>query len=947
MKKFIVTFLLLITGVSMYQIHAADVKGLLIGDRSVEMSIYDFVSKIKPTGLSSGTITYDNSTQSLTLDNITFNTKTTAINNIHMSGLKIYVKGTCNIYCSDPVAAMYFSSNTTITGLDYSAKLNVVSTAGKGLNLSYGLHDNVTLKTYWLDLSVWAPQYPIYASGCHLQFNYSKVDAIVTGTASDSQAIMARSLVLVDEVCTNGQFLENNSIYDSNHVAPKEVHILPKLAIGGFIVPLSRTDMSSLPEDARAAAGITSGTVEWDNSTKELKFTNVKQNVTSTWCGITNMGVDDLKVTFSGTNNLTTPSNHVIYSEKDITLQGNSTNTYAYLTSKSNDFSAIKSLNNLKVADMYLQTTAYEKSIEGVETNSALTIDNASVSASANVWYGKAISGFASYTKNISEVDSPYGCDWRESLHGFGTGNTLAQFVGIMRPTETYPVSIFGHVVNDANRANMIIFDGVTSGDISYDVASNKLILKGVTLDSPTGNTEAAISVNGVDIELTGTNKINSTGSCFNIRDTLSITGSGNMTAKSSAQHGITVTNRNTKLTLATTNDFLVYAKRYGYYGCYSDELALTKAETDNYGYRFQGDNGAIRSLGKLTLKNMDYAVGTSSDRSDYYFNGSNVVQNGGSIVKSSLGVSFGSIKERLGIYVAGKELCRVQDESYNIYVGSPSITTTGSSPAVTYSPSTKTLTLNNATIKYDGDDIQFKTLMNYGKIGDLNINVVGDNIIDNINYCAIGISDISYTAIPTSPTTTIKGSGTLKAKAKNIAGYICSKAKLVIDGVQASFEGGDYGIGDNNNMNNQKILTIQNNAAVKATGGKGAITKLSSIKLYDGISVSKPANGVIKQVGSNGYGIYEGSTLATTAILSNGNSMFDIKMGDANGDGFITMADANLVVNYFLATDKSTININLEAANVNGDTDSEGKPSITMADANQIVNMYLTGESQ
>ena len=59
---------------------------------------------------------------------------------------------------------------------------------------------------------------------------------------------------------------------------------------------------------------------------------------------------------------------------------------------------------------------------------------------------------------------------------------------------------------------------------------------------------------------------------------------------------------------------------------------------------------------------------------------------------------------------------------------------------------------------------------------------------------------------------------------------------------------------------------------------------------------------------------------------------------GDANGDGSVTMADANLVVNYFLATDKSTVDINVEAANVNGDDD------ITMADANQIVNMFLGG---
>lgn len=56
---------------------------------------------------------------------------------------------------------------------------------------------------------------------------------------------------------------------------------------------------------------------------------------------------------------------------------------------------------------------------------------------------------------------------------------------------------------------------------------------------------------------------------------------------------------------------------------------------------------------------------------------------------------------------------------------------------------------------------------------------------------------------------------------------------------------------------------------------------------------------------------------------------------GDVNHDGSITMADANMVVNYILATDKPE-NFNVEAADVNGDGD------ITMADANQIVNIFL-----
>ena len=61
--------------------------------------------------------------------------------------------------------------------------------------------------------------------------------------------------------------------------------------------------------------------------------------------------------------------------------------------------------------------------------------------------------------------------------------------------------------------------------------------------------------------------------------------------------------------------------------------------------------------------------------------------------------------------------------------------------------------------------------------------------------------------------------------------------------------------------------------------------------------------------------------------------------MGDCNGDDVVTMADANAVVNYFLAKGTDGFvegNFDEEAADVNGDG------SITMADANQIVNMFL-----
>jgi hypothetical protein len=66
-----------------------------------------------------------------------------------------------------------------------------------------------------------------------------------------------------------------------------------------------------------------------------------------------------------------------------------------------------------------------------------------------------------------------------------------------------------------------------------------------------------------------------------------------------------------------------------------------------------------------------------------------------------------------------------------------------------------------------------------------------------------------------------------------------------------------------------------------------------------------------------------------------------DFQLGDANGDGEITMADANMVVNYFLAEDKDSIdNFHFEAADANEDGD------ITMADANKIVNIFLGTDS-
>ena len=104
---------------------------------------------------------------------------------------------------------------------------------------------------------------------------------------------------------------------------------------------------------------------------------------------------------------------------------------------------------------------------------------------------------------------------------------------------------------------------------------------------------------------------------------------------------------------------------------------------------------------------------------------------------------------------------------------------------------------------------------------------------------------------------------------------------------------------------------------------GSQGITEFNNYKAYTG-TVDKP----ITEITQNDDFSVSFKFMGGTPPL----------MGDVNGDGYITMADANMVVNYFLAdeTSKPAEGFNIDAADVNEDG------TITMADANAIVNKFL-----
>jgi hypothetical protein len=90
----------------------------------------------------------------------------------------------------------------------------------------------------------------------------------------------------------------------------------------------------------------------------------------------------------------------------------------------------------------------------------------------------------------------------------------------------------------------------------------------------------------------------------------------------------------------------------------------------------------------------------------------------------------------------------------------------------------------------------------------------------------------------------------------------------------------------------------------------------------------------------------YEGITAYENGLFYDGKYYWHeaFLRGDANGDGQVTITDAVAIVNYILGNPSA--NFNLEAANVNGDTDDEGKPKITITDAVAVVNIILNSGS-
>jgi surface protein len=478
-----------------------------------------------------------------------------------------------------------------------------------------------------------------------------------------------------------------------------------------------------------------------------------------------------------------------------------------------------------------------------------------------------------------------------------------------------YDLKLLGVQVTGRNKKDLSVIDGVENG-VSFDQFTNTLNLTDALIGAWNGDViDGCISTiyNGskktLTINVSGDCKIvgmdypalrnNSVDLVITGDGTLTLTGSQGIWSSLAAMHTITVKGN------VTVN---IEGKIYGVRGhSVSGNCFTTLAVKEDATLSVQGKTQDFLDIRALKVGEYIDIQGNYGFNSDAH----TIVDLNNTPVKD--------VPVTIGIKQYGLELCGVQVNIKNSVLG----ISDGNKGLATYDNATKTLTLNHF-YKYSPADCIIK---NYG-IDGLTIKAKGTSLLTSLGAGIVqqcnGLTITGDTLMMM-----VSGSGAPAIDMQQTDGTLSfSDIKSC---VLSSISGNAIEHSSGNNVN----MVVEGSTTNIAAGGKqGTIVGFSELTLKDGLAIINPngakyENGIVKD--------NEGNTVKDVVIGM---------LGDVNGDGSVTMADANLVVNYFLAADKDSINsFDKNKANINGDLDDAGKPSITMADANAIVNMFLKGK--
>ena len=408
-------------------------------------------------------------------------------------------------------------------------------------------------------------------------------------------------------------------------------------------------------------------------------------------------------------------------------------------------------------------------------------------------------------------------------------------------PTATdYGLKVAGVDVTSDNCADLSVIDGV-KGTVNYDHATKTLTLQDATIDKADEFTIENISVDGLKVNIVGTNNLSTTKfSSISVEKTTTFQGTGTLKVKGNS-YGISAARNNLDIII---RDCKMYIEgEWGIDGFFVN----TNLTIINANIEINSLKEAITRMDNLSLQRcaITEPAGAIFDASQRCL----VV--GGAYV-SKLVIA----PEKPVFKVAGVEVTDANSGNLT--------TIAGVEGKASYDPETQTLTLDNATITTNA----VAGIANEGATG-LQVKLVGNNTITSASAAGMVIGR----------QTRIVGDGKLKVTSTGTSAILMQGAPLSIEGCSVVAEG-KYGIyADKGDV--KEVLTIRT-ASVEAQGASGSIAGLSNLLLVrciinqpQGAAYDKALKGVAKDgglvtdrvvIGIEKYGLLIGGIDVTSA---------------------------------------------------------------------------------
>ena len=745
-----------------------------------------------------GALTYDRTTQTLTMKNVTMKLDTErlkgkiAIRNEGVDDLKIVVSGNNSFFTKD-ADCFRFDKLTTMTG------------AGTVTAKADATHSGVYLTSMQpftiADITFNVEGGRGILGHVETQGSLALRNATLHAKGSNA-AINLKELKLERcQITTAGARWDGgkHAVMKDGDKA-KDVEITP--FYGFYIAGTPVTTQNA--DKLNTLTGITvpiDGELKYDPATKTLKVKNVTIKDLSGKNALHNESHDDLTIEVSGTNNFSTKDADcfcfdratVIAGKGTLTAKADGNNSGVYLRSD-----ITLTLSNLTF------TSEGKVGIWGDGGNKGtLVISKAIVHAKGT----DAAINLKDLTLEESRITTE-GATWNGREHAVMKNNEKAKDVEI---TPFYGFYIAGTPVTPLNVDKLNEIVGVTvptDGELKYDPESKTLTMKGVTMKLNDDALKGHIAIHNTNlsdlkIDVQGKNQITTKDAdCFQFHTTTSIKGTGELTLTAEGNNSAIHIPR-TDLTIADIT--LSLNGVFGVVGA-DNQGALN---IQNATVTTDCSQSAFNAMNAFNLT----VCRISEPEGAYWNSSSHQVFAGSAIVKKM------KIEPFLGFYIAGTPVTSQNMGKLSKIAG----VTVPAEGELKYDPATKTLTMKNVTVK----DLDRKIAFHNQTLSGLTI------VASGINH----FSTKQENCLRFDASTRITGEGTLTAKADATHSGVYLTSETTLDGATMDVEGKT---GFEGNLDHA-MLKVKN-ARVNIKGSDRAIQKLDLV--LEGSKIVVPDGG-------------------------------------------------------------------------------------------------------